>query len=378
MTITHWQGNPMITRLTVNPELITLARQSRGITQSELAKRIGISAGVMSRYESGTRPVTHDNLTEIASILDYPATFFTRRSDLEGPGIGETFHRSRQNLNAGTLNQAYSNAEIRRLEVAKLLKAWHIAPSPLPQYPVELFDDDPEKIARSMRVHLDVPPGPVFNMTKVLERAGCIVIAHDFGTPRLDGFSRRPRTMPCFFHINSKLPPDRWRWTLAHELGHLVMHFEPMESPKLVERQADQFAGEFLAPAHEIRPALRGMRFQKLAGLKREWKISMQALVMRAYELATITDTQRRAMYTRLSKAGYRTREPEVLDPPAEPPNLLFRMAKFHMTDLHFSRIELKEILAVNETDFHTYYHDPEDILNVLSDDELPTYSTCL
>ena len=62
----------------------------------------------------------------------------------------------------------------------------------LPEYPVELFDDDPAKIARSVRATMNIPPGPVFNLTETLERNGCIVVAHNFGSRYLDGFSQRP------------------------------------------------------------------------------------------------------------------------------------------------------------------------------------------
>ena len=141
------------------------------------------------------------------------------------------------------------------------------------------------------------------------------------------------------------------------------MHFDPMESPQLVEKQADQFAAEFLAPSQEIRYMLHDLSFQRLAGLKVEWKISMQALIMRAYSLGTITDQQRRSMFTRLSKERYRTREPATLDPPIEPPEMPFKLARFHMTTLEYSREELKEFLAIGESDFQRYYHDPQDIL---------------
>ena len=252
-------------------------------------------------------------------------------------------------------------AEIRRHEIARLLEA-HPRPVAVPEYPVELFDDNPAKIARSVRAAWNLPTGPVFNMTKVLEDAGCVVIAHDFGTRGIDGFHFRAGSSTPVFHLNSRLSPDRWRWTLAHELGHLVMAQEFSEDPKVLEQQADEFAGEFLAPGHEILPSLHGLTYQKLAGLKLIWKISMQALIMRAYYLGTITNGQRTTMFVRLNKAGYRTREPETLDSPVEQPRRLFELAKVHMTKLEYSRADLMELLAINERDFRAYYYDPEDV----------------
>ena len=304
----------MLVQDTINPELIKLARESRGCSQAALARRIEVSSSMMSRFEAGVTAVDNSVLDAIAHALNYPNHFFMRHPRIAGPGTDATFHRKRASLPVTKLRQVYALAEIRRLEIERLLEC-DAGGHSIPSYPVDLFDDDPAKIARSVRAAMDIPAGPIFNVTRALEEAGCVVVSHDFGTRQIDGFSRPPRILPPIFHLNCALPPDRWRWTLAHELGHVVMNHDPAESRKLVEQQADDFAGEFLAPGYELVPMLHYLSFQRLAGLKREWKISMQALIMRAYKLGVITNNQRRDMYVRLGKAGYRTREPEALDP---------------------------------------------------------------
>lgn len=358
----------MTAQRSINPELITLARQSRGKTQTRLSTDIGVSIAELSRYEAGIRVVTDVVLSKISVALDYPAHFFRQQPKLLGPGTDETFHRKRKALSVSRLKQVYALADIRRLELAKLLESWAVVAPPIPEYPIDYFDD-PTTIARSVRAAMQIPTGPVFNMTRTLEQAGCVVVSHDFGSRQIDGFSQRSLTQPPFFHINASLPPDRWRWTLAHELGHMVMHFDPMVSPHVVEQQADEFAGEFLAPGHEIGPMLHDLTFQRLAGLKLEWKISMQALIMRAFQLGAITERQRKNMFIRLSQAHYRTREPATLDPPVEPPEVPFQLARYFMTQLAYSRSELLELLAIGERDFRSYYHDPHDIVDELVED---------
>ena len=357
-----------------NPELIRLARQSRGYTQKQLLGAANIVQSRYSRLEAGSGAVSETELASIAGVLDYPPHFFTRNVVLRGPGPDGTFHRKRQAVSKTKLEQAYSLAEVRRLEIQKLL-AWDgatdEASGQIPEYPIELYDDDPAKIARSARVAMEVPAGPVYSMTRTLEHAGAVVVAHDFGTRQIDGFSHRLNPLyPPVFHINRELPPDRWRWTLAHELGHIVMSHDPAGSRQLIEAQANEFAGEFLAPGHEIMPMLFGLNLNKLAGLKLEWKISMQAIVERGFALGVITEVQRRRMHIQLSKAGYKTREPESLDPPLEPPERLFNLAKLHMTALEYSRDEMLELLAINATDFQEYYHDPQDMLSLNSNVE--------
>ena len=354
-----------------NPEMLVLARRSREMTQTQLASTAAISAASISRYEMGALTMGADNLNRISAALGYPPNYFCRRPALIGARGGAIFHRKQQSLPPRKLYRAHALAETRRLEITTLLESLDIALLFLPEYPVEQFDDDPEKIARSVRAAINIPPGPIFNLVETLERNGCVVVTHDFGSRQIDGFSQRPTYPPCFIHVNNELPPDRFRWTLAHELGHMVMHFDPMASQSEVERQANLFAAELLAPAHEIGPQLDGLTFQKLGGLKREWRISMQALIYRAHQLGTIGERQRRAMYIKLSQAGYRTREPETLDPPVEKPYLAMRLAQRHLDELKYSRTELCELLAISDAEFRRHYIGSDDILEKLGIDEM-------
>ncbi len=350
----------------VNPEMLTLARKSRGKTQKQLAKDANVTQAAISKCEAGVQQVDEEVLPRLANALDYPLRFFRQAVTIKGPGISEFFHRKRSKIRVALLHQVYALAELRRLEIAKLLESYEEEHPPVLPLHVEDFNDDPAKIARTVRASWQVPLGPMFNVTRTLEHNGCIIVAHHFHTRALDGFSHRSTGMPPIFHLNSGLLPDRWRWTLAHELGHIVMHSELGESginSKQAEQQADIFAGEFLAPAHELKPMLWNLDFQRLAALKREWKISMQALVMQAYRLGAINEQQRQGMFIHLSKAGYRQREPEALDPPIEGPSWPFNLAKFHLTTLQFTREELKEYLAIGEVDFQNYYRDPYDFL---------------
>ena len=354
-----------------NPEMLVLARKRRQISQSRLAEAAGTTRGLVSRYEAGSTPMSEQMVERLAAILDYPPDFFRRSSEFVGLNGGAIFHRKQQRLPAGKLYRAHALAEIRRLEVATMLDSLEIELPTVPEHPIELLGDDPEKIARAVRTTMNVPPGPVFNVTETLERNGCVVVAHDFDSRQIDGFSQRTAYGQWFIHVNAELPPDRWRWTLAHELGHAVMHSDPMANPKLVEDQANLFAGEFLTPRREIRHALQGMTFQKLGGLKRKWKVSMQSLIMRAYHLKTITPRQRASMFTRLSRAGYRKREPEILDPPVEKPSFLVHLARKHLDEADYSLAELRELIAIGETEFRQYYVDPDDIVKSLGIDEL-------
>ena len=354
-----------------NPQMLTLARNTRQLTKTQLAKLAGVSLPAVSRYEAGNLAITAERLSEIAEFLDYPPRFFCRKPRLIGSWGGSVFHRKQQKLPVKKLYEAHGLAETRRLEISSMLNSLDVHVKSPVEYDVTLFDDDPEKIARSVRAAMNIPPGPIFNLTETLELNGYVIVAHEFGSSQMDGFSQRPDYPPFFIHLNSALPPDRWRWTLAHELGHLVMHFEPMESPKLVEEQANRFTAELLMPAHAIGHMLDGLTYHKLGGLKREWRVSMQALITRAHQLKIISPRQRRSMLARLSGAGFRTREPAALDPPVEKPSTMKTLAQRHLNELAYSRSELREFLALGEVEFKKHYGGSDDILDSLGIDDI-------
>jgi Zn-dependent peptidase ImmA (M78 family) len=193
-------------------------------------------------------------------------------------------------------------------------------------------------------------------MTDVVENAGGIIVECDFDTHQIDGFTKwRGPTLPPLFFMNRSLPPDRWRWTLAHELGHAVMHTMQYPSEDM-EHEADAFAQEFLLPRQYVRNEFVGLTFPKLAGLKTYWKVSIQALIARAHTIGAISPRQRTYMFMQWSRAGYRLREPAELDPPSEPPKTLSQLISDHLRRLGYSVQELARALNLLEAEFRAYY----------------------
>jgi Zn-dependent peptidase ImmA (M78 family) len=90
----------------------------------------------------------------------------------------------------------------------------------------------------------------------------------------------------------------------------------------------------------------------KLADLKRHWKMSMQALIMRAYELKTITESQRRYLFINVAKrSGSRIHEPLESEIPVEQPHLFYRLIHQHLELLGYSIHELAQLMFVKDED---------------------------
>lgn len=159
--------------------------------------------------------------------------------------------------------------------------------------------------------------------------------------------------LPPLFFVNDALTPDRERLTLAHELGHLVMHRSPSAT---MEDEAFEFAGEFLMPAREIQPFLGNLTLPRLAALKAEWRVSMAALITHATRLGAITERQARYLWMQMSKAGYRQREPAELDFSKEEPRLLGDLFDLHRDEFGYSITDLSSWLSIYERELVATY----------------------
>lgn len=335
-----------------NYEMITLARQARGLTQSELAHRIGVSQGHLSKMEAGALPISAETIETLSLVLDYPVHFFMQTDRIFGASTSEFFHRKRSSVPAKVLDKIHAQLNIRRMHVARLMRSLDV-PVSMPKFDPDEFHGDIEEIARAVRAMWQLPRGPVKNLVQAIEDAGGIVIRMRFDTAKVDAVSWWTPGDPPIFALNETMPADRERLTLAHELGHIVMH--DAVRPEM-EDEANRFAGAFLLPAEDIRSQLRGASLQTLAGLKPYWRVSMQALLVQAERIGAITPRRAKSLWAEISRSGYRTREPAELDFPKEETSLLSELVELHVSDLNFDAEQMCGLLHVHEHELAASY----------------------
>lgn len=348
----------MTTKQKVNPQMIVLARESRGLTQRELADATSLSQANISKFESGVLEVLEENLEKLVGVLNYPRGFFFQNDPIYGYGSSCLYHRKRQTLPSTVYRTLLAKINVIRIQVTNLLQGTEIsAPLTFPRMDIEEYGSG-EHIARLVRGMWNLPPGPVANLVSVIEGAGGVVIRCPFGTDKLDAFSQWLPGLPPLFFLNSAIPTDRYRYTLAHEIGHLIMHYIP--SPNL-EKEADEFAAEFLMPQREITPQLRPVAsgsvaasLESLVNLKRYWKVSIAALIRRARDLGRINDSRYRRLYMHLGRLGYRKNEPVNL--PHEEPTILLSVLDVHMREHGYTIKQLSDRVQSFELEFRSNY----------------------
>lgn len=345
---------------TFNPAMLTLARESRGLTQSALAKKIAISQGHISKLEAGLLPASDSVVAALSAELNYPEHFFFLDEPVYGPGVSEFFHRKNQ-MSTKVLSRIHADLNIRRMHVSRLMAAAELHTENIQRLDPDDFGGSPEAVARAVRASWQLPRGPIENLTTAIEDAGGIVIHCDFGTRDVAGISRWVPGLPPMFFLNRDMPGDRDRMTLAHELGHMVMHHAPTAE---MEDEAFAFARELLMPEEDIRPFLHDISIQSLAAMKPYWKVSIAGLLYCAGSLGVVTERQKRYLYMRMGELGFRRQEPPELDIPKERPSLLQEVLDLHRNDLGYSLEDLANMLAMNPDEVRALYNveqSPED-----------------
>lgn len=291
-------------------DVILTARRAAGITQEGLAETLGVTQAALSRYENNQRTPEPDMVEAIAKALGLTVAFLTHPFSLQGAIAVDAHMRRQRAAKVSDWRSGEAHLNMYRMRSAYLLARLGLNT----QNQVPTFDpieSSPTEAARLVRAQWRMPIGPVRNLTRWMESAGILVVEADFGTHRIDGMSQWASEYPVVM-VNIKHTPDRRRMTLAHELGHLVLHSTFVAQD--MEQQADEFAAEFLMPEHVIRRELTGaaLRPARLKALKAIWGVSMQALYERAYQFGRVTKEERQRFYKYLNSQGWKINEPGV------------------------------------------------------------------
>ncbi|MFC0115666.1 helix-turn-helix domain-containing protein [Kibdelosporangium aridum] len=339
--------------------MVTVVREAKGWSQTDLANAAGVTQGFVSKVENGLTELTAERLMAFAAALDCPAALLTNHDAQHGIEVSCMFHRRRHSkITVATAKKIEAVSHLTRITVDALLDGVDVgADTGLGRMDIDEFGGDAAHIAQLLRARWRIPSGPIDNLHAMLDAHGVVVVVRDLDSTAQDAFSTWPRERVPLIVVRAGLPADRERFTLSHELGHMLMHVIP--NPEQ-EQQADLFAAELLMPADDIRPELDGLTtgdFHRLMELKAQWKVSIGALIQRAKTLELISDRQFREFRIKLSKLGWNTVEP--IDLPPERSCLLDRVLDVHRTRDGFSDDELARIAYMTPEAFRRHYlHD--------------------
>lgn len=297
-----------------NFRMIRLARELRGLSQSALARESGVAQAVISRIESGMVRAHQGDLGVLGRSLGIPLSFFY---EPDTPSAAPVYRkRAIRSVRVNQMIQARVNTAVlaarRILDAGITVDAHFVFPDP------GSITRDPAAAATELRRAWRLSSGRVDDVTAIIESAGGIVLHVDFGTDDASAafVSSLSDARLWFLKNTREVAGDRARFSLAHELGHAVMHrLLPVYDEGKLEPEAHAFASALLLPAHEFNPQIRNgsLTLSQARDLKRAYGVSVQAIVMAARDRGLITQDRCTSLYKQISARGWRTKEPDAV-----------------------------------------------------------------
>ena len=330
----------------INGKCIKLARESRGLSQSKLSDLLGVTQATLSRFEKGILTVTTDVITKISQTLNYPPSFFEK--DIKMVGETSLFFRKRASMTVRDLSMLESKISILSKSIDEMMESIDIPELKIPSVEPSA-NNTPKEIAYKIRNYLGIPAGPVENIVTLLEKNGVIVMFLDVeNMEKFDGLTMFTTNQAPVIWINRNMPNDRKRFSLAHELGHLVMHLrsEDLEKPEeQKEIEANEFAGEFLMPESLCKEDFFNLKYKDLGMKKYYWKVSKAAIIYRAKELKCISEQTSKYLYVTLGRYGERKNESVQVS--IDSPKIISKMLDLHISELNYSTEEISDIVGL-------------------------------
>lgn len=283
------------------------ARIYRNMTIKELAEEVDVSKQAISQYERGDITPKADVLFRLVTKLQFPRSFFEDEI-AEEVQIENTFFRA-------LFSAKKLDLETQRTKTTFVRKIYEFLNDylNLPQLdlPVRDFVDDrtPEEVAMLLRRYWKIGTEPVIDVVSLLERKGIIISSFATDSMSIDAFTQSYSSATgktyCIVLGDDKNTYVRRNFDAAHELGHIMLHdglsdvteYDRVEM-KEIENEANQFAAAFLMPAESFYIDLKNpTRLESYRTLKRKWRVSIGAMVMRAKQLNRINSTQYQNLY---------------------------------------------------------------------------------
>lgn len=287
-------------------ERIVQLRELHKLTQLALVEKIPeLTQPRLSRIEKGKAELDPHIAALIAANLGVSPEFFDRPSS---PGLvaHSPQFRARSSLTERVRNAALSWADVIDEEYRRLLTS----AQPIPVTMAMLHGVPAREAAQEVRRWLGFDASsPLPYVVLAIERLGVSVLGLPSSESNLDGFCAWHGDIPVVALLDG-VPGDRLRFTLAHELGHLVLH-RPGQAGKEIETEADAFAAELLTPLESMRSELpTRVTLSALTMVKTQWGVSLRSLIRRAREVGFVDQDRATSLYKQMSSRGWNQHEP--------------------------------------------------------------------
>ena len=289
---------------TVFAQRLVNARKMRCLSQRELSERLDIqlSANAIAKYETGKMMPTSEVQAALAIALGVDVDYFHHPFTVSIPANAWEF-RKRKSLGTKQIAAIQQSATDQMERINDIEQVCNI------NQPFQLDYSDTsvatflqaDAMARRLRRELGLGNAPVFAPIELLESLGVRIVEVE-ADEKFDGTSTKADNTPLVV-LNATYPPERKRFTLFHELAHLILRFEIGAD---IEHLCNTFASEMLIPISVLYTRLGNHRktltLEELKGLQRDYGISIEALMYKAHQHGIIDDAYFKHFNIKLNK----------------------------------------------------------------------------
>ena len=343
-----------------NGQRLRQARLYNGLSINDLANILGVTKQAISQYETQNKTPEFEKMRIITEKLNFPSSYFFQE-DIYEVNAKTTYFRALLSANKNIRLQQQIKLKHLAIIYQVLNKYLEFPALNIPQieYKNEL---DFEQIALDLRAYWELGEKPIDNISHLLEKNGIIVASYPVNQDNIDAYSQKIKVEDQDRYIivlsNDKNSAVRSNFDAAHELGHILLHdwnidLEelPREDFKQQEREANYFAAAFLLPKNAFLRdvSLYPKDLKYYIELKKKWKVSISAMLIRANRLGVITDNQYQYLMKQMAINNWRNPEPLDNILIKQEPILLNKSIEILLQNKIFNAKEFMEELTENK-----------------------------
>ena len=295
------------------PTRLQQARKASGLSLRELAERVGVSHAAIKKYEDGDTTPPSDMLLKLSQVLNVRVAYFFRAQTVVLDGLEYRKHNTLPKKRLNAITHAVIDQIERRMELENLFPQPPKAFAIPPDLPTITNMAHTEAAAEQVRNAWQLGMNPIPDLVGALENQGIrVFMTEDDGGKQFDGLAARAGGVPVVV-VGRHWPGDRQRFTLAHELAHLLL-VDRIDPALDVELACNRFAGAFLFPQNAVVQELgthrNAIELQELALLKAEYGLSMGGILYRARDLSIVSTAYHQSQTQLFKSKGWHLTEP--------------------------------------------------------------------
>lgn len=282
---------------------IKSGRKLRSLSQQKLADEIGVSKQMISKYENSISIPSSKVLIELAKALQLNVDYFFTPPTVE---LGTINFRKKSKLTTKRLEAIKEEVKLKLsnyLEIENILNIDNEFDISIQKRKLNAKPDI-ERIVKEIREEWQIGFDPVHNITQLLEDQEIKIIEIAEADNLFDGMATIIDEKYAVIVINENFPIERKRFTLLHELGHLILDIPDCDL-KEEEEYCDLFAAEFLFPLSNVFKEFgknrRSVAIQELIEAQKKYGMSIQAIMYRLLYADIISKNQLSNFYRQIN-----------------------------------------------------------------------------